>query len=61
MINLIAPETMGTCLYYVALKMQEFFLRGAMGVFWCGVCLSDDIITDTLYTLLKSSKHIHVH
>lgn len=62
MSDLILPEIMGTCLCYVALKMQVFFfffwivngclLVGGMFIRWQYY---------TLYTLLKSSKHIHVH
>ena len=46
MSDLILPEIMGTCLCYVALKMQGFsFLDRQWVSFGGGVCLSGDSIT----------------
>lgn len=45
---------------YVALKMQGFFLSRQWVSFGGGYVYQMTVLL-TLYTLLKSSKHIHVH
>lgn len=60
MSDLILPGTMEACLCYAALKMQGFFL-GRQWVSFGGGYSYQMSFADTLYALLKSSKHSHVH